>query len=268
MTFVNIIKKIICITAVVVCLTNGSQSVYAAERPGISERLGSYVPLNLTFRDENNKDVLLKDILKKPTAFAFVYYKCPGICTPLMTEIAATIRKVDLTLGKDYNIVTLSMDQFEKPETAYQKKKDLFSNYTSNFKDNGWYFLTGDSSNIKSLADSLGFSFVRKDDQFLHTAAVIFLSTDGKISRYLYPSYTSKREFSILPFDFKMAIIDAGKGEVTPTIAKVLQFCFSYDPQGRTYVFNLLKVFGAGTLLFVAIFIFVFIVKPKKKLTR
>ena len=61
-----------------------------------------------------------------------------------------------------------------------------------------------------------------------------------------------------------MAINETTEGKVTPTISKVLQFCFSYDPAGKTYVLNITRIFGAAILVLVGIFVIYLRVKPKK----
>ncbi len=247
---------------------NTGYAVNQDTEPNINEQLGKKIPLDLTFTDEYGNKVALKDIFTNSTVLAFVYYKCPGICSPLMTEIANVVNKVDLQPGVDYNIITISMDERETPEIARDKKKDFIKIIDKNLPNSAWRFLTGDSVNIHKATEAAGFHFVRKGNQFLHTTAVIFVSKDGKICRYLYPSYSKKGEFSILPFDFKMANLETVKGKTIPTVGKILQFCFSYDPKGKTYVFDLLKVFGAGTIFLVLIFVVFVVVKPKKVKTR
>ena len=235
---------------------------------GIDEQLGAKLPLNLTFNDEHGNKVILKDLFTKPTVFAFVYYECPGICTPLMTSVAEVVNKVNLKPGEDYNIVTVSMDEFETPKLAAKKKVNYMKITGEGFPEQSWKFLTGDSTNIKKLADAAGFYFKREGDQFIHTGAVIFVSSEGKICRYLFPEYSDKHGYSILPFDFKMAILETSRGEESPTIARVLQFCFSYDPQGKTYALNLTRIFGAGIVLFAVIFVLYLKVKPKKEKSK
>jgi hypothetical protein len=41
---------------------------------------------------------------------------------------------------------------------------------------------------------------------------------------------------------------------VLPTTARLLTICFSYDPEGRTYVFNTMRVVGSSMLLTVGLF--------------
>lgn len=231
----------------------------------IDEHLGNQIPLNLTFLDAQGNSVVLKDIVNKTTILAFVYYKCPGICSPLMAELSNIVNESDLEPGKDYRIITISMDDRETPEIAAGKKRNFLSIINKPFAPDDWKFLTGDSISIHRITEAAGFHFKRVGTQFIHTTSVIFLSPEGKISRYLFPNYDKKGNFMILPFDFKMAVIDASQGKVMPTVGRLLAFCFSYDPAGKKYVFNLLRVFGAGTLLLVGIFVVYLRVKKTKK---
>jgi protein SCO1/2 len=231
---------------------------------GIDEQLGKKIPLNETFVDENGNKVVLKDLFTKPTVLSFVYYHCPGICSPLLMELATTINKSDLVLGVDYNIVVISMNELETPKDATERKGVFFRALDKQVPPESWRFLTGDSATIKKVADAAGFHFKRKGKDFLHTGAFIFVDKDGKICRYLFPSFSEKSGFGILPFDFKMAILETSEGKVTPTIAKVLQLCFRYDPEGKTYVISFTRIFGAVILIFAGIFVVYLKFKPKK----
>jgi len=234
---------------------------------GIVEKLGSTVPLNVSFINEDGNKVLLKDLIQRPTLLAFVYYKCPGICSPILTELANVVGKVDLVAGEDYDIVTISMDETEKPVDAVEKKKSILGFTQNSFPLDKWSFLTGDSVNIKLVANAAGFYFKRVGKDFVHSGGFVFITKEGKICRYLYPDYTSKGEFSILPFDFKLAVLETSQGQQIKTMAKLIKYCFSYDPKGRTYVFNITRIMGVFTLVLLAIFITFVVVKPKKAKT-
>lgn len=235
---------------------------------GIDEQLGKTIPLQENFVDENGNKVLLKDLFTKPTVLSFVYYNCPGICSPLLMELSDVINKSDLVLGVDYNIVSISMDQFETPKDAMIRKQTFLKVIDKNISPESWRFLTGDSATIKKVADAAGFYFKRQGKEFLHSGAFIFVDINGKICRYLFPSFSERSGFGILPFDFKMSVIETSEGKVTPTIAKVLQFCFKYDPQGKTYVLNITQIFGAIILILVAIFLLFLKFKPKKEFIK
>lgn len=231
---------------------------------GIDEQLGKHIPLNESFKDENGSTVLLKDLFKKPTVLSFVYYNCPGICSPLLMELSDVINKTDLVIGVDYNIVVISMDEFETPQDAIKRKQTFLKALDKEIPPESWRFLTGDSATIKKVADAAGFHYKRQGKDFLHSGAFIFVNKDGKICRYLFPSFSERSGFGILPFDFKMAINETSESKVVPTIAKVLQFCFRYDPEGKTYVLSFTRIFGAVILIFVGIFVVYLKIKPKK----
>jgi len=234
---------------------------------GIDEQLGSYIPMDVKFKDAGGNEVNLGELISgsDATVLAFVYYQCPGICSPLLFELSDVINKSDLELGYDYNIIVISMDEYETPQIAAEKKKTFLSALDSDVSEDSWKFLTGDSADIKTISDAAGFYFKREGNQFRHSGVFIFIDKEGKICRYLIPGYTDKGGFSILPFDFKMAVLETNSGKVSPTVAKVLQFCFSYDPEGKSYVLNVTRIFGAGILILAILFLMFIIFKPKKE---
>lgn len=225
---------------------------------GIDEKLGQKIPSHLTFTDEYGNPITLKDIINKPTIFLFVYYECPGICTPLMTELAEEINRVDLIPGKDYQIISVSIDSGETAELALKKKKNYLNIIKKDFPDDAWKFLTGNSNSILTLTDAAGFYFKQEDEDFIHGGALIFVSGSGKITRYLLGT-------SFLPFDIKMALIETADEKVTPTLSKMLKFCFSYDPEGRKYTANLTRIFGIGSFILIVGLVLFLSFRPKKK---
>lgn len=242
-------------------------SVFASEfrnKIGVTEKLGNKIPLDTKFFDSDGKEVTLRNLINKPTVIDLAYYKCTGICTPLMTEVADVINKIDLVAGKDFNIITVSINPDEFPKDAAKKKVEMMNLVKSEIPNSAWRFLTGDSLSISELANSIGFNYEREDDTFLHTGLLVFVSSDGKICRYLKPGFTDRGDFRILPFSFKMAIVEASKGEVLPVIEEISRYCFSYEPKNESYVFDWFKISGVGVLFSVAVIFFFFIRKPKK----
>ncbi len=225
---------------------------------GIQEKLGQTIPLDQELYDETGHLVSLKSLVNKPTIFTFVYFRCPGICTPLLNELTKVIDKTDLVLGKDYQIITISFDYRETPDIAAGKKDNYLQLLKKPEDPNGWRFLTGDSLTIQRVTDGAGFYFTRTGNDFIHAGALIIVSPEGKITRYI-------NGIQYLPFDVKMAVYEASTGKVGPTIAKILTFCFSYNPEGRTYSLNVMRIAFVLTLGFVGVFVIVFIVRPKKK---
>jgi protein SCO1/2 len=225
---------------------------------GIDEKLGQFISLDLIFYDENGNAIPLRQLIHRPTILAPVYYSCPNICSFLLFNLAGVINKMPSEPGKEYRVVAFSFDETEKPNLALEKKKMYLKMIEKPFPEDAWRFLTGDKENIHQLTDAIGFHFKRQGQDFLHPVSLVILSPDGKVTRYIYGT-----EF--LPFDIKMALLEASEGKVGPTLSKVLRFCFSYDPKGRKYVFNTLKVTGIVTLLFALSLILFLVFKGKRK---
>jgi protein SCO1/2 len=225
---------------------------------GIEEKLGQHIPLNLGFVDADSDSVYLRNVIDKPTVLTLVYYHCAHICVPLLTGVADVVAKTDLAPGKDYNLLTVSFDPIDSPETARAIRTSITAPLGKKLPTNAWRFLSGDSASIAQLTDATGFRVKRVDKEFAHGTALIMLSPDGKIVRYLYG-------LTYLPFDLKMAVIEARKGEVGPSVSRVLRFCFSYDPKGRRYVFNMTRVVGALVLFAAVVFVISLVVLERKK---
>lgn len=236
---------------------------YAEDEPkievGIDEKLGEYVPLDISLYDEYGKTIQLKEIVNdKPTIIAIVYYRCPGICTPLLTGLAQVIDKLDLEPIQDFNVMTVSFDHREGYIMASEKKKNYYSSMNKKLPFEAWRFLTADSINVVRLTDAVGWRFIPQGNDFMHGAAITVISPEGKIARYLYGT-----EF--LPFDTKMALVEASEGRVGSTITKVMEFCFSYDPEGRGYALNITRIAGAGIVFFIIVFVAFISIKRKSK---
>jgi len=227
---------------------------------GIVEHLDEYLPENLTIIDTNNIPRNLRSLIDKPTVLMWVYYRCPGICSPLMTSMADVIGKTDMILGKDFQVITISFDPREGSDLAIKKRENYLNLIDKPVDESGWQFYTADSANIVLGTEATGFRYKRTGNDFMHSAVIIMISPDGKITRYLQGTY-------FLPFEFKLALVEASQGKSGPTIYKVLQFCYTYDPAGQQYVLNVTKV--AGTIIiFIALVVFlILVIKPRKKVT-
>ncbi len=229
---------------------------------GIVEHLNEYLPDSISLINEEGKQVWLSDIIDKPTVINFVYFRCPGICSPLMEAVAGVMDKSDLVPGKDYQVLTISFDPKETIDLGIRKKENylnLMSNKVEEAKK-GWLFFVSDSSSIARATHATGFKYKRTGNDFLHAASLTVVSQDGKITRYLNGLY-------FLPFEWKMAIVEASKGQSGPTLNKVLRFCYSYDPEGQSYVLNVTKVSATLIIFFALVLLMVLVLKPKRKTT-
>ena len=230
---------------------------------GIYEHLDTIIPGDIQFTNSDGRVLTLGQLIDKPTIISLVYYKCPGICPALMNGTSEAIKKTEMVLGTEYQVLTISFDETESPIYAARKKKHYASINKGQDVEHGWYFMTGDSVNIHRLLDVTGFRVKRQGANFIHAGALIVVSPKRKITRYLNGTYYN-------PFDVKMALIEAQKGQSSPTINKVLNYCFSYDPEGKKYVFNITKVAGSIILFFVALLLITMLIKEwkRKKLAK
>lgn len=215
---------------------------------GIEPQLGETVPLDLTFNNEQGEPVELRSVIQRPTVLLLVYFRCPSICSPVMHEVADTVEKMQLTPGVDYDLLTISFDSEETPELARVAKENLLADMDKKIPPESWRFLTGDKKNIARLTDSVGFRFRRDDKDFEHAGTVIFLSPDGKIVRYL-PG------MKLLPDHMVMAIQDAADGRARSFMQKIQRLCYSYDPEGKTYVMKVNRIILAVTFFVLGLFL-------------
>lgn len=231
------------------------------EEIGIVEHLDEYIPDDIVFHNFDSTEVNLKSLIDKPTVVSFVYYTCPGLCNPLLNGLAEVIDRSDLILGKDYQVITISIEPNDIIEVGKGKKRNLIASMKNNqrvFDQDAWIWIKGDQENITKATDALGFKYKKDGKDYVHAAAIMVVSPKGKITRYLHGTY-------FLPFDLKMALIEANEEKSGPTISKVLKFCFSYDAEGKKYVFNITKVTGIIILSAALIFFLVLILRKPKK---
>lgn len=252
-------KKLILFVFAFFCFTfiAISQEDKSAE-VGIFEHLDETLPLDLKFINDNNQVVTLRQLINKPTILSFVYFDCPGMCSPLLDGVGTVISKTDLKLGTDYQVITISFNFRDTPEKAKEKKDRLIEKYS---KGNGdaWMFLTTDSATIFKITDAAGFKTKAVGLDFVHPSAILAISPTGKITRYLYG-------INYLPIDFKMAIIEANKGQSRPTIQKIMDICYSYDPENKRFTLDILKI--SATIIIFILLILIAILYIKRRINK
>jgi protein SCO1 len=219
------------------------------EGVGITEKLDQRVDLNLEFVDESGRVVALRNFFTghKPVLLDLVYYNCPMLCNLVLNAQTATMRDVPWTPGDEYEVVTISIDPRETRELAARKKAAHIESYGKPVHG-GWHFLTDYNGNVEKLANQVGFRY-RWDEatqQYAHAAAIMFLTPDGRVSRYLYG-------IQYKPRDMRLALTEASEGKVGSTIDKLLLLCFHYDPSAHSYVLFAMNIMRIGATLTVLI---------------
>ena len=234
-----------------------------ADTLGITEKLGNMVPLDLTFINEEGKSVTLKKLMDgKPTMISLNYFRCAGICTPQLNDMAKMLTRLDLAENIDYKVLTIGFAEDEGYELAAAKRKTMLHAIQRDFVQDAWHFVIGENNSSGILADLVGFSYSKTVSEagvvdYVHAGVLIMLSPEGKVTRYL-------NGIEQLPFDVKMALMEAGEGKVGPTIAKNLLYCFAYDPKAKKYIFMWEKV-AATVMLAIMLGFFIYLVKTSRR---
>ena len=260
------VKLLLAFSVFMLCINSYSQSALYKQQMqvGFEEKQGQYADLSAKLVNEAGDTVLLKNVITKPTILNLVYYECPGTCSPLMWGIAKFIDAVDLQLGKDYEVITISFDPAERIDLGIGKKASYLSTMKNKEAAKNWLFFVSDSSNIAKITHSVGFDYQKINGQFVHPTGLIALGSDGKIIRYL-------RGIDFLPFDIKITLIEAAKGKIGPSINRLLAICYGYDSKGNQFVFNVTRV-SAVVIFFIVFVVFLVLafsrVSFKKKVSK
>ena len=225
---------------------------------GLDEKLGTRLPLDLTFTDEQGQAVTLRELVVGPTLILPIYYKCPNVCNFLQAGVASVLKDVNRKPGEQYRVISLSFDETETTRNA-QKAKELYLGLAGEtIPPEAWRFVTGDLENIHAFLDPSGYRFMRQGVDFIHPVASFVINKEGKVIRYLHGVRP-------LPKDLTLAFYEAETGKVGTTIRKMVQYCFNYDPEQKTYVFNLLRVSATAIIATLGIFLAFLILGGKKK---
>lgn len=235
---------------------------------GFDEKLGEYIYSDDYFALSNGDSVKLKNLFgnDKPIILNPVYYECPMLCGLVLNGLLKSASKIDWSPGKEYNIITFSINPNEKQDLAKSNKSGYIDSLKRTSAKDGWFFLTGNEKAIQRLTNSFGFKYYYDEriNQFNHPAGIVVLSPQGKITRYLYGiDYES--------IQLKKALSEAVEGKIGTTADKLILYCYSYDPDLNSYVpvaLNIMKLGGVIIMLFLGLFLGVLWFKEKYSSTK
>jgi protein SCO1/2 len=219
------------------------------EGVGIDQRLNEPVPLNLTFKDEQGNAVRLSDYFHdgRPVILNLVYYQCPMLCTEVLNGLTAALKVLRFEPGKQFEIVTLSIDPRETPQLAANKKEMYLKKLGNPDAAKGWHFLTGEQAQIAALAGAVGwrYRYDAKLDQFAHAAGIVLITPEGRIAQYYYGvEYSAK--------DMRLGIVEASQNKIGSLADQVLLYCYHYDPRTGRYgatITNIIRLAGLATVI-------------------
>ena len=229
----------------------------------IQQKLNAQLPLDLMFRDESGKVVRLRDYFRgKPMLINFMYYRCPMLCSMVMEGISSTLTELKFDAGKEFDVITVSIDPRDMPQQAAAKKDKYIKRYGRLGAANGWHFLTGPESSIRTLTNAVGFHYAYdpEHDQFAHGTVLIVATPQGRLSRYLYG-------FEYKPRDVRLALVEASANKIGTATDQLLLLCYHYDPATGKYsrsAMNIVRAGGVATVLSLASFIIIMIRKERR----
>ena len=234
---------------------------------GLDQKLGNSIPLDLTFRDEHGQTVALRQFFgDKPVVLTLVYYQCPMLCTEVLNGLLRSAKELPLEIGKDFSIVTVSIDPSERPVLADVKHQLYTGLYGRAGSPRGWHFLTGDEAQIKALAQAIGFRYAYdpSSGQFAHPSGIMLLTPGGKVARYFYGiSYPAR--------DLRLGLVEASQEKIGSRIDQILLYCYHYDPATGRYgllISRVIKAAGALTVLTLGLLIAILFRRENYGLSR
>jgi protein SCO1/2 len=215
------------------------------------QRPGTQLPGQNMFRDDTGRTVQLADLLEgKPLIVALGYFHCPKLCSVVRANLFDALRASEMTAGRDYSLVALSIDSSESSADAAAAKAEDLHRYPAPGAAQNWHFLTGTADAVQAGADAIGFRgrFDPALKQFVHPVGVVFATPAGIVSSYL-------RGVGYKPADVRLGVAQAAAGGIAPAGAlPVLLLCYDYDPTTGRYTLAIMKLLRlAGAIMVVTV---------------
>ena len=225
------------------------------QRVRFDQHLDTQLPLGTKFRDENGNTIRLHDYFKqgRPAILVLGYYQCPMLCTQVSNALTASLKTITLDVGRDFDVVMLSIDPGETPELARAKKSAYLASYGRPATVAGWHFLTGEENAIQDICEAAGFHYMQDSlsKQYAHASGIIVVTPEGKISRYYFGIDFPTR-------DLRLSLVEASKNGIGTLADKLLLLCYHYNPATGKYGFaiiNAIRAAGVATVFALAAFI-------------
>jgi protein SCO1 len=234
----------------------------------VVEKPDASVPLDVEFQDEEGRTVRLGDYFKsqRPVLLALVYYRCPMLCNLTLNGVVQAIKPINLTPGRDFEIVTVSFDPREGPELAKAKKENYIKELGNSEAAEGWHFLTSSRpAAARAVGDAIGFGYKLdpKGENYLHQAAIYVCTPEGRVSR----------TFLDVHFESDMlhdSLVNASAGKIGRGLFGTALSCglMHFDPASGKYVWAaaaIMRVTGIATVLILTAGISTFIIRDTRK---
>ena len=205
-------------------------------------QLNAQIPPDVAFVDETGASVRLGDYFgKKPVVLVFAYYTCPMLCSEVEHAVVGTLKMISFDPGKDYDVVFVSFDTNDTPDSALKKKHEALARFARPTTDGGWHFLTGSRESIDAVtrAANFSYSYDAKTNYYAHASGILLLTPGGRISRYFFGvEYPAS--------NVRLGLVDASAGKIGTPVDHLLLFCYQYDPARARYSATIMTVIRMG----------------------
>jgi len=258
------------LAALVAMLAAAAASAQAQNAPSpladvsIEQKLGAPLPLDATLRDESGRTVALGDYFhRRPVVLAFVYYECPMLCSYVESGTLKAMRALSFSAGREFELVTVSIDPSDLPKIASAKKADFVRQYGRPGAEAGVHFLTGPAESIAAITRAAGFRYVRDPEtkSFSHAAGIMLATPDGRLSKYFYGIEYSAR-------DLKLGVMEASNRRIGTPVDRILLYCSHYDPTTGKYglvVMRVVRLGGLATVGSLGVFMVVMLRRERRR---
>lgn len=220
-----------------------------AQGVGIDQQLGAELPLDLPAVDSRGRKLRLAQFFdgRRPVLVTLNYSDCPMLCNVQLGQLVQSLDQLQLNIGEDFQIVTVSIDPKETPQRSRETKAKYIEQLPNQpGADAGWHFLTMSEASIKKLADSMGFRYRydKLSKEYYHPAMLAFVSPEGVITRY-------SLDVAFPPDQVKLALVESSEGKIGSAVDQFLLLCFAYDPERNRYTasaWRLMRLGGLATI--------------------
>src|SRR5262245_6175571 len=164
----------------------------------------------------------------RPALLIFADYTCRTLCGPILDFALAGLEKSGLKPGTDYRLVVVGLDSKDTLDAAHAMRSahvDANSPFATAVT-----MLSGDDAAIRAVTQAAGYHYAydAEHDQFAHPAAAYVITPEGRIARVLSALGLSGN-------DLRLALVDAGKGQIGTFIDHIRLLCYGFDPAQGIY---------------------------------
>jgi protein SCO1/2 len=231
------------------------------------QRLNAQLPINAPLTDEHGAAVSLGRYLgRRPVILVLGYYHCKHLCDVVLNGLVRSLNEIDFKAGRDFDVVSLSIDPRDTPAMAMMRKHEILQRYVQPDSAGGWHILVGREAQIRQVAEAAGFGYAYDPErqEYLHAAGIMLLTPQGKLSRYLFG-------VKYAPRDLRLGLVEASADRIGTPVDQLLLRCFHYDPTTGRYtlmIIDILRWAGSAMVLLIGTCVLVMLRRERRPAGR